>query len=429
MSQHIEAAFQSHDYPRYSSHMTSTVTPHSHTRHQGADGSTKILPSTQAVAFNSHKSFQDVTAENVVSGAFQGSEVYNDWILPNQLHVLDGAYLEWTVSWTSDAAADTIVSKPAWQQISHVTYMFESGNDTEQLRGTEQHLLWTNATSPEDYSRDSASYGMDPANRAQVLAWGAATGNSQVFTRTYRIRLGGFLQNPLFVSGIADDQCRIRVTWASSQTTSKVGAPVGPTMTGARLICEETQLDTGNYNRLMAQYRSANGVHFRYCELRNSVHPFTVTANQQVDVTMTSHSGLVAGLMIFIRSQSQVGTGPTTFLSLTSLQLKNERNLKVTEVRSDEQLKSVIYRCCDFPSGNGAQQVSSYFVPLNSSLYASLSAGIFSGGYKCSGRDLLSVVCSNDMQNANGGAIQVEICSINWNYLHISNGRVRVEKS
>ena len=56
-------------------------------------------------------------------------------------------------------------------------------------------------------------------------------------------------------------------------------------MTGARLICEETQLDTGNYNRLMAQYRSANGVHFRYCELRNSVHPFTVTANQQVDVT------------------------------------------------------------------------------------------------------------------------------------------------
>lgn len=70
----------------------------------------------------------------------------------------------------------------------------------------------------------------------------------------------------------------------------------------------------------------------------------------------------------------------------------------------------------------------SYFFPFNLSLHASLQHAMHTGSLKMSGRDSFHFTCSAAMA-ASGGAIQVEICSLNYAFLSIQRGRISVEKS
>jgi hypothetical protein len=429
-SHHVHKAFESSDAHRYAAHITPNVQPYAHQRHVAHDRTTKVIPSHQAATMNSYKHYNEVNSENNVGGAWQGSSVFNDFIVPQTIQVIEGCWLRFTLKWTSAASGDLPVPRPALQMIDSITYMFENGNDTQVLRGEVEQLLFVNETSNEDYARLAHSYGCHASDRAGVYGFTAATGANQVVTREYMVKLGGVLGcSKLFAAGLEGEPLRIRVNWASSATTS-VGGNAAQTieLQQSQLVIEETQLAQDDFERLMAQYRSPNGVQHRFIEQRVSTHPFVCTSGQQLQVTTQTHAGLAAGTLVFIRSQSQTGTAPTSFLALTDAQWFDERNLKLQPKMTDSMLRSVVHRACDFPS-NGAQQVPSYFFPFNLSLHATLQHTMHTGSLKMSGRDAFHFTCSAAMAAANSGAIQVEIVSLNYAFLSIQRGRISVEKS
>jgi hypothetical protein len=386
------------------------------------------MPSHQAANFNSYKYYNEISPEGTISGAWQGSTSFVDFIIPQNLHVLESCYLRFTLKMTSAASSDNIVPVPALQMIDTITYMFENGNDTQVLRGEIEQLLFVNETSNEDYARLSEQYGMHASDRTAVLGFTAASGAGQVTTRTYNVKLGGILGcSKIFAAGLEGEPLRIRITFASTATTSVTGSPA-VVLQDANVIVEETQVDSETYDRLMAQSRSVNGIHHRFLEQRVSTHPFTVTNGQQLNITMNTHAGLASGLLAFIRSQSQSGTGPTTFLPLTDYQLFDERNLKLGPKHTDAFARSIVHQACGFPS-NGAQQVASYFIPFNLGFLASLQHAMHTGSLKLSGRDNFHFTCSSTMASANSGQIQVELVSFNYAFLNISRGRISVEKS
>jgi hypothetical protein len=140
---------------------------------------------------------------------------------------------------------------------------------------------------------------MDPTDdtRVNVRTFTAATGNSQSFTRKYRIRVGGPLSSSrIFAAGIADD-LRVRVHWATSATTALTGTPT-VSLQSTQLIIEEQQLTRGDFDRLMAQYRSDSGVSHRWAEVRVSTHPFTVSSGMSLSQVLNSHSSYAAGLLV-----------------------------------------------------------------------------------------------------------------------------------
>ena len=207
-----------------------------------------------------------------------------------------------------------------------------------------------------------------------------------------------------------------------------VGSPTLNGLQSTRLVIDEVQLSAADHQRLMQQYRSGSGISHRFIEPRHSQHPFTVTNGQSITQVLNSHSGYAAGLMLYVRSQSPTGTGPTTNVALTSVQLHDERSQKLTPVLADAQLKDYIFRGTGFPSDT-ARVIDVYFFPFCVSLASALHDGTHTGGLKLTSRDRADFVCSQAMASLNSGAIQFEIVSLNYAVFEVKNGRIRTIKS
>jgi hypothetical protein len=434
-SHHVEKANTSSDVHRYSSHVTPSVEIYGHAPHISAhDRRKRVVPSSQNTSFVSYKYYNTVQPENAIpTGVWNGSSSYSDYIVPDSTHIINDCTLEFTLQWTSDASSgsgNNIVPKPAHQMIDYISLMFEgSGQDSCILRGEDQQVLYLASTSDEEYRRSAHSYGMDPTDdtRVGVRTFTAATGNSQSFTRKYRIRVGGPLSSSrIFAAGIVDD-LRIRVHWATSATTAVTGTPT-VSLQSTQLILEEQQLTRGDFDRLMAQYRSDSGVSHRWAEVRVSSHPFTVSSGMSLSQVLNSHSSYAAGLLVTCRSQLTTGAGPTTFLPITSLQLHDERNVKLSNVMSDDFLRDHVSRAGDWAS-DAARSTPFYFIPFSLSLASLFAHGTSTGGLKLSSRDKLDIVASATMASTNSGNIQIDIGSINPAWMDISRGKVRMAKS
>ena len=434
-SHHVHKALTSADQHRYAHHVTPSVGIYEHVAHVGSDRQRRVLPAAQNQSFNTYKYYNTVQPDNAVQGTgiWNGSSTYTDFIIPKETHIINDCLLQFTLKWTSDAASgngNVITPKPAYLMIDQIVLMFEgTGQDSVILRGEDEQVYHLASTNDEEYRRCAHSYGMDPTDdtRAAVRTFSAATGNGQVFTREFTVRVNGPLSSSrLFAAGCVDD-LRVRVHWATSCTTAVTGTPTIE-LQKTQLLIEEHQLAQSDFDRLLAQYRSDSGVSHRWAEMRVSTHPFTVTAQQSISQVMNSHSGYTAGLLVTCRSQATTGTGPTTFLPLDSIQLFDERNVKLSPVLDDALLRDTISRAGDWPS-DAARTTPFYYIPFCMSLASAFAHGTATGGLKLSSRDRVDVVFSSAAAAVNSGAVQLDIISINYAFMDVRRGKIRMHKA
>ena len=111
---------------------------------------------------------------------------------------------------------------------------------------------------------------------------------------------------------------------------------------------------------------------------------------------MNTHSALTSGILAFVRSQSMAGAGASTFFALTNAQLFDSRNLKITPLLTDNFMRSIVHRSCDFPS-DSTLTVPHYFIPFGVSLASEISHNIHSGALKLDGRDAFHFTASAAM--------------------------------
>jgi hypothetical protein len=115
-------------------------------------------------------------------------------------------------------------------------------------------------------------------------------------------------------------------------------------------------------------------------------------------------------------------------LPITSLQLHDERNVKLSNVMTDDFLRDHVSRAGDWAS-DAARSTPFYFIPFSLSLASLFAHGTSTGGLKLSSRDKLDIVASATMASTNSGNIQIDIGSINSTWMDISRGKVRMAKS
>ena len=426
-SQHVQKSFESSDLHRHVAHITPTTAPYGHAKTIAHDRSTRVVPAHQVTSFNSFKHYQEISAEQAVSGAWAGSSVYSEFIIPDTLHVCENVWLRFTLRTVSNAQNDQIFPLPALQMIDTVNYKFEGGNDSQVLHSEIEQLLWLSQTNDEDYRRMARDYGMDPTNKANVYAFPVAGAAAETTDRTYHVRLGGILNSKLFAAGI-DDELRVRINWNPTAVTGLTGTPT-VSLLNATLVVEETQLSGEDFARMYAQTQSPNGISYKFLEYRYSQHPFNVTNNQQLSIVMNTHSALTSGILAFVRSQQMAGSGASTFFELTNAQLFDSRNLKITPLLTDNFMRSIVHRSCDFPS-DSALTVPHYFIPFGVSLASEISHNIHSGALKLDGRDAFHFTASAAMAGVGGnGAVQIELVSLCPAFLTVQRGKMRVEKS
>ena len=122
---HIDKLFQSDVFKRHEHHVTPSHESYPVVRHQARN-----LPQSQHVSINSFRLSTRIAPETTVpSGGLTGSgggSNYSSWELSNtQLHMIENIYLEWNFSYSTTAAGDLYVTKPAWHMLDRVEFRLE----------------------------------------------------------------------------------------------------------------------------------------------------------------------------------------------------------------------------------------------------------------------------------------------------------------
>ena len=427
---HAHKALTSENLGRNAIHTSHTTEPYSHVTIVDLAKNQHNIPVAQSGAFNCYKrpGGTFVQPENAIPSSAMsgsGSESYLDFIIPNNLGLIDGVHLAWTVRMVSAASGNTLTQLPAWLQIARCEIFAGTGSTTTAtLRGADMHHLWLASISDEQYNILANDYGLDTSNKAATQAYATATGASQTFERTFRVKIPSIFESRLFLPGIEGD-VRIRIYFKEGFTSAVTGSPV-LSLSTSQLEVDHVELTSSDWNRLYKLHRSSTGVSYRWCDLHNSSHNFSVSNGTEYSQILNSHqSSACAGLLVYFRQQSLANQH--TFYSATSLKLEDDRGEKLTEVLTDQQLVRRVYPQTGYP-GNGVVAVRAYHIPFCISLAAAFQ-GTVSGMLALSSRDKISFVGSSALAAAGSGSVKLEVTSINFCTLQVRNGRVTVLRS
>ena len=414
-------------------HLSSTVQPYSTVQITGIDSVSRNIPVPQATSFSVYRrpGGTFVNSDNSLqSSSFNNSSNYLDFVVPKNGGMLESVHFTWTVKHTSAAVGDTLTPRPAFLQLDrYEIHLGQGSNVTSFVPGDVAHNLWINSVTDERYRVEASTHGMSLSDKAAIEPFPVAAGAGEEVIRTYRVQLKSIFDNSrLFLPSI-DGDVRVRIYLQEVMHDAKVGAGV-ISLTNAQLICDFVELMSADWNAQYALGKSATGVSHRFIDLHRSTHPFAVSSGTTITQVLSSHSSsYCAGLLVYFRSQNT--NQQSLQHAITSMQLTDDKNAKLTEILSSELMLHKVFPTTGF-AGNAVVSANAtcYFLPFCMDLSASLHHGVVSGGISfAEARNKLEFTSSAALAGVNSGNIQLEVVSMNFSTLTIRGGKVHVSHS
>ena len=430
MSQRIADLYTGHSAKKAAGHITPTTEVYQNVKSVGHDRSVRLKPASTVESFNSFPQTHEIFADTSISSAFDGSTSSEvEFELPRNLAVINRVQLEFVVRMTSTASGDSARLRPGPLLLNEYALVFEGSTESITEKGINNHIYHLASTSDEEFERSMNDQGYsDKTNRRLGIVLGGAsiTGAAQTADHTFRIPIR--LPGKLFAKAIRSPMI-IRIRYNSTALDANVSGTPTLTLQGQpTLLVDEVQVDAPTERRLHAQYSSGTGVSFPYLETRQSATPFSVTADQEVSHTLSSHQGICPGTLFYVTPQAKTADNEWKLLDFKTITLRDETGTRFTHNKMDTRyLASQEMSKTGFPSHVNSSQADCAFVYIPHCLhFASAYHGICTGAFKYTSRERIDFEASTEMGTT--GSVLLNIVTHQFAYMHVKNGQISFEK-
>lgn len=329
--------------------------------------------------------------QNNVNGAFNGSVLQVDTILPDTLGKMTGLHAQFNIS-ISDTAAGTTYLAPAAYFVTQIDFMVNGAVMESQYPDT----LFAESTT---FLSDQELYQSAPllnidANTGNLVAIPTVAGT---VNKTYWLPLcGAFTSMQPFVKGMRGT-LSVRMFLApnivanANGYTSSGSATVN--LTSMYLWADEAQLSPEAEKALLHSHK--DGV-INYRSIKRSrwtKQQTSLTAGQNQQDVLNSFNTDSAGLYVYLRSSSTDPGWSVTRFPLNSLQLLDSTGSTLTQVLPAQLVESIISPNVTPLASTfvNSQTFTSYLFPFCSSIERVRTAGKVLSGYKLQGTEQLVI--------------------------------------